>query len=73
MALVPVKRSEGQLRLAIVAAREKGVKASHIVNLEKTLERKLAEKKTGRILAAHKRWATIKTNRAAVVEAASAL
>lgn len=70
--VAPVKRSERELVMALFNAEAKGL-VKHADSLRKTLARKRDEKKAGRILAAHKRWATIKANRAKAQEAASAL
>lgn len=59
------KRSEAQLAAAIETSKLKGHSARHIRNLEAALARKQAEKKAGRVEAAHKRWATRKANIAA--------
>lgn len=68
-----VKRTEKQLVLAVFKAEMESKSEVYISNLRKTLARKRDEKKTGRILAAHKRWATIKANRAARQSAEAAL
>jgi len=59
------KRSEKELTVALEAAKANGKSERHIRNLTSALARKQAEKKAGRIEAAHKRWATRKANIAA--------
>lgn len=66
--MMRIKRSEKELVLALFAAEANGKSARYIENLRSTLRNKRAEKKAGRVEAAHKRWVTIKTNRANAVE-----
>lgn len=62
------KRSERELMNAVEDAKARNLSPRRISNLQATLDRKRAEKKAGRIEAAHKRWATRKTNIAARTE-----
>lgn len=67
------KRSEATLVAEIERARALGHSEARIHTLESTLRNKREDKKTSRILAAHKRWMTIKSNRAARQMAEAAL
>lgn len=57
-----IKRSEKQLVLALMKAETERKSERYISNLRTTLANKRAEKKAGRIKAAHKRWVTRKAN-----------